>query len=107
MELYIGVLFGALFYLLSQLNSAIKLKTFSWKYFLRDNAIPTILNIIAGLYLVHIKEELANIYPITKLTSFAMGLSGQVILKKIINALNPEKNTYIGFEKENKNDNQN
>lgn len=99
MELYIGVTIGALFYLLSQLNSAMKMQKFSWSYFFRDNTIPTLLNLIAGFYFVYNKEELANIYPITKLTSFAMGLSGQVVLKKVLNMLNPEKRTYIGLNK--------
>jgi hypothetical protein len=106
MSLYVGVMIGALFYLLAQLNSALKLQSFSWKYFFKDNTIPTLLNLIAGCYFVYNKEEMANIYPITKLTAFAMGLSGQVILKKVINALNPEKKTFVGTGGDNTGDNE-
>lgn len=94
---YLAVLLGCLIYVGLQLNQAFALKDFSWKLFLKTNAIPTVLNLIIGCSMVFIKAELVNVYPITLLSALILGISGQAILKKFTNMFDSKVNTVIGL----------
>jgi hypothetical protein len=96
MMYYFYVILGCLLYVGFQLNSAFTLPDFKWGYFYKTNIIPVCLNLVIGFILVSIRAELTNIYPITFLTAILLGLSGQVIFKKIQDAVDPEKQTYLG-----------
>jgi len=98
MQYYLAVLLGGFLYIGFQLNSAFVLPDFRWKSFIRTNIIPTILNLVIGWTLVFIKDDLENIYPITMFTALTLGLGGQSVLKKIQDAFDPEKKTYITFK---------
>lgn len=93
---YLYVFLGCLLYVGFQLNSAFTKEDFSWKLFFRTNIVPFVLNMIIGFIMVSIKDDLVNIYPITFLTSIMLGLSGQVIFKKIQDSMDPDKKTYVG-----------
>lgn len=93
---YLYVLAGCLLYLGFQLNSAFVLPEFSWKIFVKTNIIPAILNLAIGFLVVSIRQELVNIYPVTFLTAIMLGLSGQVIFKKLQDITDPGQQTYLG-----------
>jgi hypothetical protein len=93
---YLYVFFGCLLYIGFQLNSAFTKTDFAWKIFIKTNAIPVILNLAIGFLLVSIRKEIVNIYPITFLTAIMLGLSGQLIFKKIQDAIDSGKDTIIG-----------
>lgn len=95
---YLYVLAGCLLYMGFQLNSAFVLPDFSWRVFFKTNIIPAILNLAIGFLVVSIREELVNIYPVTFLTAIMLGLSGQVIFKKLQDITDPDKPTHLGIK---------
>jgi hypothetical protein len=97
MQFYIAVLIGSLVYLLLQLNSVFTLPGFSWKVFFKTNVIPTVLNLVLGCVLVWVRADITNLYPITLLSAFILGVSGQAIFKKISNAVDAKINTVVGI----------
>jgi hypothetical protein len=99
MVFYVAVLLGCFVYLLLQLNGVFNLPDFSWKVFIKTNIIPTVLNLVIGCSLVFIKAEIINLYPITLLSAFILGVSGQAILKKLTNMFDSKIETVIGLNK--------
>jgi hypothetical protein len=97
MNYYLAVLLGAIIYVLMQLNGVLNLPDFSWSKFFKTNAIPAILNLIIGFALVYIREDIQKLYPITMLTALLLGVSGQLIFKKLQDSLDPSKKTFIGI----------
>lgn len=97
MQFYLYVLIGCLLYIGFQLNTAFVLPDFKWKIFFKTNIIPLCLNLVIGFTIVSIRKEITNIYPVTFLTSILLGLSGQVIFKKMQDAVNSNKATLIGL----------
>ena len=83
MENYFAVLAGCLIYILLQLNGVYNHPEFLFKTFVRNNWIPTVLNLIAGCVLVYAKDDLVSIYPITFVSSLMLGVSGQALIKKL------------------------
>jgi hypothetical protein len=94
--LYIAVLLGSIIYLGLQLNQTYTLPGFKWLVFIKTNWIPTLLNLLIGCALVFIKDEITTIYPITLLSAFILGISGQAILKKLTNMFDAKVNTVVG-----------
>ncbi len=99
MQLYIAVLFGVLIYILIQLNGRFSKPDFNWGVFFKTNLIPTILNLIIGFALVYIREDLVMIYPITPVSAIILGVSGQLIFKKITDMFDKNAKTTIGIKK--------
>lgn len=97
MELYLGVLIGAILYLVLGLNQALKLPDFSWKQFYKLNALETIINLMAGFLLVWQKDEVSRWLPFTGLVAVFVGMSGQLILKKVFKIFDTKVDTFIGW----------
>ena len=96
MSYYLAVLLGALIYILMQLNGVLNLPGFKWSFFFKTNAVPAILNLIIGFALVYIRADIEKLYPITMLTALLLGVSGQLIFKKLQDAFDPSQETFIG-----------
>jgi hypothetical protein len=97
MEMYIAVLLGSAIYLLLQLNTIFNNPEFKWRIFLRGNIIAFVLNIASGCALVWLREDLTTIYPITPVSAFFLGVSGQAIFKKISGIFDKKVDTYVGI----------
>ena len=95
--LYLAVFLGAILYVGFQLNGVYAKDDFSWKVFFKTNVIPSSLNLVIGLVLVLIKDDLVNIYPMTMLTAVFLGFAGQAIFKKLQNTFDSDKKTFIGI----------
>jgi hypothetical protein len=96
MSYYLAVLLGAIIYILMQLNGVLNLPAFKWSTFFKTNAVPVILNLIIGFALVYIREDIEKLYPITMLTALLLGVSGQLVFKKLQDTFDPGKKTFIG-----------
>jgi hypothetical protein len=92
---YLAVIIGSIVFLLLQLNGVFNCADFSWKVFIRTNIVPTILNLFIGCFLVLARADLVNIYPITLVSAFILGVSGQAVLKKIQAIFDKNKDTVI------------
>ena len=97
MKFYLAVFLGCLIYILLQLNSVYNHPEFKWKIFRRGNWIPTILNLLIGFVLVTIREDLINIYPITLLSAFMIGVSGQALIKKLSAVFDSKVDTIVSL----------
>lgn len=93
---YLAVLLGSIIYLGLQLNKAYMLPDFKWGIFIKQNWIPTVLNLIIGCALVFIKDEIMNIYPITLLSALLLGITGQAVINKLTDVFDTKVNTLIG-----------
>lgn len=96
MSYYLAVLIGAFIYILMQLNGVLNLPHFKWSTFFKTNAIPAILNLIIGFALVYMRADIEKLYPITMLTALLLGVSGQLVFKKLQDTFDPGKKTFIG-----------
>ena len=99
MEYYILLFVGAVIYLLLGLNEVFKKPEFRWVIFVKNNIIPLILNIVCGGVLIYLRYKISDILPITELTAIFLGLSGQVLFKKVGKAFNTDIETMIGRNK--------
>jgi hypothetical protein len=97
MENYLAVIAGCLIYVLLQLNGVYNDPKFKWKIYTRNNWIPTILNLVIGCILVYAKDDLANIYPITFISSMMLGISGQALIKKLSAIFDSKTDTIISL----------
>lgn len=93
---YIAVLIGAVLYLLFQLNGVLNMPDFKWKTFVKTNIVVFTINIIFGFALVYAKD-LQDLYPITFVSAIVLGLSGQVIIKKLSNISDKDKDTFVNL----------
>jgi hypothetical protein len=96
MQYYLAIIFGCFVFILLQLNGVFTLPSFTWKIFFKTNIIPTILNLVIGCSLVFIRLDIEKLYPITLLSAFILGISGQAILKKLTNMFDKTTDTLIG-----------
>lgn len=95
------VLAGAALALLFSLNEAKAKKAFKWSKFFKDNWVPVLINVIAGIAIVFAEyDNPAPVYQITKLSCMVLGVSGQFIFKKICNIFG-EKQTAFGLNVDN------
>lgn len=95
----IGIVLGASIWLLLELNKTKSNPDFSWSEFIRRNGLPFITNISLGLTILWFKDDIKDIFPITKAYSVVIGLSGQAIFKKLIGIFDRNIETYIGINK--------
>lgn len=93
---YLAVFIGAVLYLLFQLNGVLNLPDFKWKTFVKTNIVVFVINIIFGCLLVFGKD-VQDVYPITFVTAIVLGLSGQVVIKKLSNISDKEKDTFVNL----------
>jgi hypothetical protein len=98
---YLAVLIGAILYLLFQLNGVLNASDFKWSIFFKTNIVVFIINIIFGFALVFAKD-IQDLYPITFVSSIVLGLSGQVVIKKLSNIADKDKDTFVGINQEDK-----
>lgn len=98
--LYLAVCAGAIIALLLGLNEALGKPEFKTVIFFRQNLGSTLLNVLCGCILVFAKDEITSIYPLTFISSVILGMSGQLVFKKVAKIFNPEENTLVGINKE-------
>ena len=97
MELYLAVLVGCVINLLFGLNDIFGKSEFQWKIFLKDNLMPTLLNLVCGAVLVWFREDIASIFPLGGLSAVFLGLGGQTIFKKLQKMFDKKVDTYVGI----------
>ena len=97
MELYIAILAGAVINLLFGLNDIFGKPEFKWSIFLKQNLIPTILNLVCGAVLVWFKDDIGAIFPLGGLSAVFLGLGGQTIFKKLQKMFDKTTDTYVGM----------
>lgn len=95
----LGIIFGAVILLLFELNKALKKPDFNVSKFILLNWLPLLTNISCGLVIIWFKEEIAEIFVVTKVSSVMLGLSGQAIFKKIIGIFDKNIETKLGLNK--------
>lgn len=95
----IGVILGAIIWLLFELNKGYSKPDFSYKKFIQLNWIPFFINLVCGLTIIWFKEDVKDIIPITKVYSIVIGMGGQGLFKKIIGIFNKNIETHIGINK--------
>ena len=96
MAYYIGILIGAAISLLLGFNEALAKPDYKFSIFIKQNIGSTLLNILCGGVLVFAKDEISSIYTITFISSVVLGMSGQLLFKKVAKVFNPEDPTAIG-----------
>ena len=93
---YLAVLIGAILYLLFQLNGVLNLTDFKWKIFIKTNIVVFVINILFGCLLVFGKD-VQDVYPITFVSAIMLGLSGQVVIKKLSDVSDKSKDTFVNL----------
>lgn len=97
MTLYAAVFVGVLIYALFQLNEVKNTPDFTWKGWFSNMWITFVLAIVSGWALVWLRDDLATIYPITPVSAFFLGVSGQAIFKKISGIFDKRIDTVVGI----------
>jgi hypothetical protein len=106
LELIIAVMVGFLVATLLKLNKAKAKKDetgkiiFTWKIFIKENWIPSLVNIFIGAGAVLARDSLPASIPVDFLTCFLLGAAGQFILKGLADTVTPGISTYIGLNDE-------
>jgi len=95
----IGIIIGAVIWLLFELNKAVVKEDFSFKKFLKLNTLPAITNLVCGLVILWVKEDITDYFIVTKFSSILLGMAGQGIFKKISAIFNKNIDTHIGVNK--------
>lgn len=85
MELYVLALAGVLVHFLKKIHEARELRA-TLDYVLEG--ISLIISIIIVMALIFSKEDLENIYTITKLSSFILGYVAQSVFRALVNSYN-------------------
>ncbi len=108
MILYISMLIGVFLVILGKLNKVFTLEAFSWRIFIRNNAITTLMNLFAGLFLVINQAELVSIltrvFPNNPFFAGGLfagicGIAGVTIIQYLVDMANPKKKTSFGLNK--------
>ena len=108
MILYLSMLLGVLLVILGKLNKVFSKEDFSWKIFVKTNLISTLMNIVAGLFLVINQAELIalfeKVFPESAffaggLFSGICGIAGVTIVQYLVDIANPGKKTSVGLNK--------
>jgi len=96
----LGVLFGAILWILFELNKGLKKQDFTYKKFVNLNLIPFVTNIACGLVILWAREDIEEYFVVTKFSSIVLGMAGQGIFKKIYGIFDRNIGTQIGINKE-------
>jgi hypothetical protein len=97
----IGILIGAIIWLMFELNKAYIKPEFNWAKFILLNWLPFSLNIICGLTILWFEEDIKEIMPITKVYAVIIGMSGQGIFKKLVGIFDKKIETKFGINENN------
>ena len=93
------LLLGAFLLVALNLNKAYARKDFTWKKFIQKNVVGTIVNLIVGFIFILSKDDLANIFPITKISIAMVGFAGGALWNYVFGILTPDKETVVGMNK--------
>jgi H+/gluconate symporter-like permease len=105
---YIFLILGSIVLFSLRLNEAWVKPQFKWSYFIKRNVIPAFVIIVFGFAIIYGKVESENLmnkilpslnFKISPITMFLLGITGDVILKKIIGLFDKETITKIGLNK--------
>lgn len=97
---YFAVLIGAIIFLLLELNKAIVKKEFTVYQFIQLNWLAFMTNVVVGVAIIFIKDDISEYYTINKLSALFLGVGGQAIFKKIYGVFTDKIGTAIGINKE-------
>lgn len=97
MSLILFVILGAVLYIGFSLNEVMNKPEFLWKTYLKENWLVSALNILCGVILVLLKDDIGQWLPMTKLVAVFVGFSGQGIIKRIFKMLDGKVDTFIGY----------
>ena len=95
--LLLAVFVGAVINLLFGLNDIFGKPEFNWVTFVKQNTIPTILNLICGAVLVWFRADIAAIFPLGGLSAVFLGLGGQTVFKKLQKMFDAKVDTFVGL----------
>jgi hypothetical protein len=95
----IGIILGAIIWLLFELNKALQKSDFNVSKFILLNWLPLLTNLICGLTILWFKEDIQEYFIFNKVSSVILGMSGQAIFKKIIGIFDKNIETKIGLNK--------
>lgn len=108
--MYIFLILGSLVLFSLRLNEAWVKTDFNWKYFIKINVIPAFVIIAFGVAIIVAKEDAEKYinrvlpdlgFKVSSFTTFLFGITGDVILKKVVGLFDKKKITAIGLnEKE-------
>lgn len=93
----IGVLFGAIIWLLFELNKGLTKPDFTYKKFVMLNIVPAITNLICGLVILWMREDIEDYFLVNKFSSVMLGLAGQGIFKKLYGIFSKDIETRVGL----------
>lgn len=109
MNYILFLLAGIIVLNLFRFNEAWGKPDFSWKYYAKKNLIPAIITLITGVVIsispaqfeVYINNLIPGLnFKIGGFSMFMFGITGDVLLKKIIAVFDKDKETAIGINKE-------
>jgi len=108
MIIYVSMLLGIVIVILGKLNKVYSKADFSWKIFFKTNLIATLLNVVAGLFLLINQKEVIELFvkivpsfPFVAggLFSGILGISAMVVVQYLVDIFNPSKQTTVGLNK--------
>jgi hypothetical protein len=88
---------GAFLLVAFNLNKAYPKEDFSWLIFLKKNLFASLLNVLVGVVLILAKDDLATIYPITKISIAVTGFAGGAVWQYLIGIFSKDKPTVVGL----------
>jgi len=97
MDIYISVFIGVLIYAAFQWNESFNNPKFNW---MKNIIIPACLSLLTGFALAWAREDMKEIYPMTKISAIFVGVSGQAIFRKIGVIFDKNLNTVVGLNQE-------
>lgn len=80
-------------------NSDLPWKEYLLKKFLKENFAPFMINVIVGIIFILSKDDLINVYAITRLSVAILGFGGGFIWQSVFDTFNPGKKTAVGINK--------
>lgn len=95
----LGVVLGAVIWLLFEFNKALMLKDFSFKIFIKLNWVPAVTNLICGLVVIWAKDDITDYFVLTRFSSIILGMTGQGLFKKLVSIFDKNIETQIGVNK--------
>jgi hypothetical protein len=97
LTLVLFVVIGAVLYIGFSLNEVLNKPDFQWKIYLKENWLVSVLNILCGVTLIFLRDDIAQWLPMTKIVAVFVGFSGQGIIKRIFKVLDGKVDTFIGY----------
>ena len=96
--LLLGLVLGALLYLAFNLNKAFPRRDFEWKKFIRKNLFSTVVNLLVGVIFIFAKDDLATVYPVTKISIAMVGFGGGALWHFVFGVFSKERPTAVGLK---------